>query len=878
MATIRNARDLLLQAAPSRYSNPPNAAIILTASSPVFHVASGGAFDPASITFTASLIGLTGPVTFVPTGGTLTVVGNVATLTYANMPGSTASVSATLTENGQAYASNPCSVTKVLDGVNGTVGLNNARVFAYQRAATAPTLSPGDVTVTFASNSITAPAALLNGWVREIPTANGNPLYVTAISGAGTGTTVALASASWSAAAVMATDGPGGTGANGTNGLNAATIMIFQRSASATALTKPSVDTTYTFATGVLSGLNNGWTQGVPAADPAKPYLQTTLATAVSASATDTVPASEWAAVQVLARDGTDGTNGTNGTPGARGAGHFYAIGTVWSDSLANAATPGDNVVDDVVTVSAADGTYALEKKWTGAAWAAQGQVIDGALLVTGSVNAAKINGNGLTIKTAAGVTILDAGGGGLQAGFEAPGTKNSDIVVGGRNLVRNSSFEKPITSSANGGLTFATPLSIVGSVSGTVALFIESGAAGTNKDAYFYWNNQTPVVAGRQYVISYWYCCDGGNTAIENYIYLSNNTHIKLPDVGVITGSGNFIRNSMLWTCPTGVTTVQFRFGMTCTGYSWLAVDCVQIEEGNKLTAWAPATEDAQEDITSAQDAANAANAALVNKLNKNADDILGGVLSINAVTAPAGFRAGSLTWNSSGARTAGNGVAMTPQGLLAYNSSGVLTFFVNATNGDAYYAGQLAAAYGSFGAVTIAAGGSLSSGQTAYNVGTGFWLQGGSTPKFSLKTASGASFLCDPANNILQFNGGLLDGTSVATVVAQAAAGNTASTTLASPPVLAAMGDVDVDGIVNGSGKLYASLLASTTGGTAPYTYAWSISGGGYLTAYTGAAPELRGNGFNSTNTGRVDCISTDATGRTSTTSFAFTATHGS
>lgn len=184
---------------------------------------------------------------------------------------------------------------------------SNARVYAYQRSASAPSGTPGDVTVTFASNSITAPAALANGWVRDIPTTNGNPLYVTAISGAGTGATVNLLSSGWSGAAVLATDGPGGTGTNGTNGLNSATITIYQRSASATALTLPSAATTYTFATGVVAGLDNGWVQGVPAADATKPFLQVSLATAVSASATDTVLASEWSATQVLVQDGTTG-------------------------------------------------------------------------------------------------------------------------------------------------------------------------------------------------------------------------------------------------------------------------------------------------------------------------------------------------------------------------------------------------------------------------------------------------------------------------------------------------------------------------------------------------------------------------------------------
>lgn len=320
MSTVINARDVLLQAAASRYSNSPNAALILSPSTPAFHINTAGANDPATIIFTATLIDIAGTVVFTASGGTVTTAGNVATLTYGNMSSATATVTASLTVNGITY-SDTCFVSKVYDG---TTGVNNTRVYAYQRTASAPTGTPGDVTVTFASNSITAPAALANGWVRDIPTANGNPLYVTAISGAGAGSTVNLLSAGWSAAAVMATDGPGGTGTDGINGLNSATIMIYQRSASATAPALPSAATTYTFATGVVAGLNNGWTQGVPAADVTKPFLQTSLATAVSASATDTMAASEWSAAQVLAQDGT---SGGSIYPSVEDAGWLYAGG-----------------------------------------------------------------------------------------------------------------------------------------------------------------------------------------------------------------------------------------------------------------------------------------------------------------------------------------------------------------------------------------------------------------------------------------------------------------------------------------------------------------------------------------------------------------------
>ena len=55
----------------------------------------------------------------------------------------------------------------------------------------------------------------------------------------------------------------GSNGSNGTAGLNSATVTIYKRAATTPAL--PSAQATYTFATGVLSGLTIGWSQAIPA-------------------------------------------------------------------------------------------------------------------------------------------------------------------------------------------------------------------------------------------------------------------------------------------------------------------------------------------------------------------------------------------------------------------------------------------------------------------------------------------------------------------------------------------------------------------------------------------------------------------------------------
>lgn len=91
---------------------------------------------------------------------------------------------------------------------------------------------------------------------------------------------------------------------------------------------------------------------------------------------------------------------------------------------------------------------------------------------------------------------------------------------------------------------------------------------------------------------------------------------------------------------------------------------------------------------------------------LNKSGD-VLGGIISINAVTAPAGFRAGSLTWDINGNRTGGYGVAMTPKGIVAYNAAGTATFALDASTGAATLSGPLSAMSATIGTFRTAASG---------------------------------------------------------------------------------------------------------------------------------------------------------------------------
>ena len=187
-----------------------------------------------------------------------------------------------------------------IDGNNGVNGMNAATIYLYQRATSTPSKPSNVLTYTFSTTKITG--TLNNGWSTAIPTGT-DAVYVTVASVSSKNDTITIATSAWSAPVVLAQNGK--TGSDGKAGLNVATIYLYQRNTSKPS--KPSASVTYTFSTGVASGLNNGWSQKIP--DGTNP-LYVTLATASSNTATDTILSSEWSDVVVMAQNGEDGQDG----------------------------------------------------------------------------------------------------------------------------------------------------------------------------------------------------------------------------------------------------------------------------------------------------------------------------------------------------------------------------------------------------------------------------------------------------------------------------------------------------------------------------------------------------------------------------------------
>ena len=207
-----------------------------------------------------------------------------------------------------------------------------------------------------------------------------------------------------------------------------------------------------------------------------------------------------------------DGGQGGVGPTGPRGSMTFYAIGTPWLISDAEAATGGANntanstvtsitgsstrVIGDTVTITNSGGTATGTRYWSGTAWVKPGVVIDGNLLVSGTISATKINGGDFTGKTFTGGLFDGASFNGVTIGalslaatqinftklsgapvlYSASGT-NTPLTVGdGGSFVVNAtsmSVNTATTITTNG----VTPLSVTSGNSGFVAASFTNSA-----------------------------------------------------------------------------------------------------------------------------------------------------------------------------------------------------------------------------------------------------------------------------------------------------------------------------------------------------------------------------------------------------------------
>lgn len=144
---------------------------------------------------------------------------------------------------------------------------------------------------------------------------------------------------------------------------------------------------------------------------------------------------------------GTNGTNGADGVDGRRGSVDLYVIGSAWSDSVANNAiltNTGSAVryAGDKVTIYNNAG-FAQTKYWDGISTWATGQIINGNVLVSGTVTS-----------NAIGTNILNAVGVNTTQYVKAQGlisNGNTQAAIWGENSSHNGVAVVGWTSSSTG-------------------------------------------------------------------------------------------------------------------------------------------------------------------------------------------------------------------------------------------------------------------------------------------------------------------------------------------------------------------------------------------------------------------------------------------
>lgn len=156
--------------------------------------------------------------------------------------------------------------------------------------------------------------------------------------------------------------------------------------------------------------------------------------------------------------------------------------------------------------------------------------------------------------------------------------SEKSNVV----NLFRDGSFEygytHPTTTGTGGTLANVRSYesqSEAPPLFGKRALFAKMWGYG---DAYFYLNQQTPVIGGRTYTIVFWHHDGGDPGATASYLFDSTGSHYLMP----MTWGYGWHKEVWKWTAPADATWIQIRFGRYGTDPAWSVFDGVMIIEGD--------------------------------------------------------------------------------------------------------------------------------------------------------------------------------------------------------------------------------------------------------------------------------------------------------
>ena len=190
------------------------------------------------------------------------------------------------------------------------------------------------------------------------------------------------------------------------------------------------------------------------------------------------------------------------------------------------------------------------------------------------------------------------------------------DIVVGGRNIMKNSDFSKGYRAWQDASITKHDHFI------GTMYKISSTGIAGSLMGIYPLAEYQNmAMVEGSQYSISFYAY---GSIMLMDEIYLTSPSEapIKLPSVVISTDLTD--RRHITFKAPTGGGGLGIIFGATATREDdWFSISRIKVELGNKPSDWSPAPEDVDGYIAQVQATIDSFKEVQVNRNNAVATTI---------------------------------------------------------------------------------------------------------------------------------------------------------------------------------------------------------------------------------------------------------------
>ncbi len=352
------------------------------------------------------------------------------------------------------YVAIDLDTVTVASGASGADGYSSYQASIYKTATTTPTTPTGG-SYTFSTKTLVTPS----GWYSNVPSAGTSNVYVSSFLFS-SNVSDSITATTWSQPTAVfrnGTDGaPGAPGINGTNGANGITSIVgivYQ----ANAVTPLAIGTTgtYDFSTATLTA-PTGWSATIPSTSASTP-VWSSMATFRTTDATATVSnTTSWTTPAMTFQSGSVGQAGTRGIiPMA------YVITTVnpliltsaqLTDAFAAARTNSSApigtgyqpIAGDTAQFSHTGSGISVVKSYDGSNWInSVGQVINGSLLITGSVTSTTLKSNDVYALSMRGGSVISTTDTSNVGFFLDAGSGNAlftgDVRVG--NLIQNNAL-----------------------------------------------------------------------------------------------------------------------------------------------------------------------------------------------------------------------------------------------------------------------------------------------------------------------------------------------------------------------------------------------------------------------------------------------------